>query len=75
MQNHATSNSDDPLLLTNFPGMTLMRRGKDKDVYDLGDILLMVSTDRLSTAGKSLGQGVNGKGRLSTSFLTTGSVS
>jgi phosphoribosylaminoimidazole-succinocarboxamide synthase len=44
--------------------MTLMLRGKDKDVYDLDDMLLMVSTDRLSTAGKSLGQGVIGKGKV-----------
>jgi phosphoribosylaminoimidazole-succinocarboxamide synthase len=64
IQYHATSNSDDPLLLTGFPGMTLMRRGKDKDVYDLGDMLLMVSTDRLSAYGKSLGQGFNGKGKI-----------
>ena len=64
MQHHATSNSDAPLITTSLPGMTLMLRGKDKDVYDLGDMLLMVSTDRLSTAGKSLGQGVNGKGKV-----------
>lgn len=54
----------EPLLHTNLPGMTLMRRGKDKDVYDLGDMLLMVSTDRLSSAGKSLGQGFKGKGKI-----------
>ncbi|KAF0215400.1 MAG: phosphoribosylaminoimidazole-succinocarboxamide [Geobacteraceae bacterium] len=64
MQNHATSISADPLLLTSCPGMTLMRRRKDKDVYDLGDMLLMVSTDRLSAAGRSLGQGVKGKGKI-----------
>ena len=64
IQYHATSNSDDPLLLTGFPGITLLRRGKDKDVYDLADMLLMVSTDRLSAYGKSLGQGVNGKGKI-----------
>ena len=27
-------------------------------------MLLMVSTDRLSASGKSLGQGVNGKGKI-----------
>ncbi|MDD2733683.1 MAG: phosphoribosylaminoimidazolesuccinocarboxamide synthase [Desulfuromonadaceae bacterium] len=64
MQHHPTSYSVDPLLFTSFPGMTLMRRGKDKDVYDLGDMLLMVSTDRLSAAGKSLNQGVKGKGKI-----------
>jgi len=64
MQDNPTSTSADPLLLTSCPGMTLMRRGKDKDVYDLGDMLLMVSTDRLSAAGKSPGQGVKGKGKI-----------
>lgn len=64
IRNHATLNSVDPLLLTSLPGITLMRRGKDKDVYDLGDMLLMVSTDRLSASGKSLGQGVKGKGKI-----------
>jgi phosphoribosylaminoimidazole-succinocarboxamide synthase len=64
MQDNPTSTSADPLLLTSCPGMALMLRGKDKDVYDLGDMLLMVSTDRLSAAGKSPGQGVKGKGKI-----------
>lgn len=33
---------------TNFDGLTLFRRGKVRDVYDLGDALLIVATDRLS---------------------------
>ncbi len=33
---------------TNFEGLTLSRRGKVRDVYDLGDALLIVATDRLS---------------------------
>ncbi|HOJ02370.1 MAG TPA: phosphoribosylaminoimidazolesuccinocarboxamide synthase [Bacteroidota bacterium] len=33
---------------TNFEGLTLFRRGKVRDVYDLGDALLIVATDRLS---------------------------
>jgi phosphoribosylaminoimidazole-succinocarboxamide synthase len=64
IQNHSTSNYEDPMLHTHCPGMTLMRRGKDKDIYDLGDMLLMVATDRLSARGKSLGQGVDGKGKI-----------
>jgi hypothetical protein len=64
MDNHETLNSAEPLLLTSLPGMTLMRRGKDKDVYDLGDMLLMVSTDRLTVPGKILGQGVKCKGKV-----------
>jgi hypothetical protein len=72
MDNHETLNSAEPLLLTGFPGMTLMRRGKDKDVYDLGDMLLMVSTDRLSVPGKILVRVSKGRGRSSTSSPPTG---
>jgi phosphoribosylaminoimidazole-succinocarboxamide synthase len=37
-----------PLLTTDFPDLTLFRRGKVRDVYDVGDCLLFVATDRLS---------------------------
>ncbi len=33
---------------TDFKGLKLFKRGKVRDVYDLGDKLLIVSTDRLS---------------------------
>ncbi|MFZ5571165.1 MAG: phosphoribosylaminoimidazolesuccinocarboxamide synthase [Thermodesulfobacteriota bacterium] len=33
---------------TNFDGLDLVKRGKVRDVYDLGDSLLMVATDRIS---------------------------
>lgn len=33
---------------TNFPGLTPAARGKVRDIYDLGDKLLLVATDRLS---------------------------
>ena len=33
---------------TNFPDLKLVRRGKVRDLYDLGDTLLMVATDRIS---------------------------
>ena len=33
---------------TNFPGLTPAARGKVRDIYDLGDTLLIVATDRLS---------------------------
>jgi phosphoribosylaminoimidazole-succinocarboxamide synthase len=33
---------------TELPGLTLAARGKVRDVYDLGDTLLLVSSDRLS---------------------------
>jgi phosphoribosylaminoimidazole-succinocarboxamide synthase len=33
---------------TEIPGLALLARGKVRDVYDLGDALLLVATDRLS---------------------------
>jgi phosphoribosylaminoimidazole-succinocarboxamide synthase len=33
---------------TDFPQLTLLKRGKVRDMYDLGDHLLMVATDRIS---------------------------
>ena len=33
---------------TKFPELNLLKRGKVRDMYDLGDKLLMVATDRLS---------------------------
>ncbi|MFH0940447.1 MAG: phosphoribosylaminoimidazolesuccinocarboxamide synthase, partial [Candidatus Omnitrophota bacterium] len=36
------------LLQTNFPDIKLLRRGKVRDVYDLGNKLLIVATDRIS---------------------------
>ena len=37
-----------PLTETRLGGLTLWRRGKVRDVYDLGDRLLVVTTDRIS---------------------------
>jgi phosphoribosylaminoimidazole-succinocarboxamide synthase len=33
---------------TEFPGLKLLKRGKVRDMYDLGEYLLMVATDRIS---------------------------
>jgi phosphoribosylaminoimidazole-succinocarboxamide synthase len=56
-----------PLLetsLNEFP----VRRGKVRDVYDLGDRLLMVSTDRISAFDYVLPSGIPDKGRVLTEF-------
>jgi phosphoribosylaminoimidazole-succinocarboxamide synthase len=37
-----------PVYRTDLAGLTLSGRGKVRDVYDLGDALLLVATDRLS---------------------------
>jgi phosphoribosylaminoimidazole-succinocarboxamide synthase len=55
-----------PLLETSLPGVALWRRGKVRDVYDLGDRLLVVATDRLSAFDVVLPTGIPGKGILLT---------
>jgi phosphoribosylaminoimidazole-succinocarboxamide synthase len=55
-----------PLLETSLPGIARWRKGKVRDVYDLGDRLLVVATDRLSAFDVVLPTGVPGKGILLT---------
>jgi phosphoribosylaminoimidazole-succinocarboxamide synthase len=50
---------------TCLPGLSV-RRGKVRDVYDLGDRLLLVSTDRLSAFDWVLPTGIPDKGRVLT---------
>ncbi|MBI3830290.1 MAG: phosphoribosylaminoimidazolesuccinocarboxamide synthase [Planctomycetes bacterium] len=49
---------------TNLPGFKLKARGKVRDVYDLGDQLLIVSTDRLSAFDVVLPTPIPDKGRV-----------
>jgi phosphoribosylaminoimidazole-succinocarboxamide synthase len=51
------------LMNTNLP-LPLFRRGKVRDVYDLGDKLLIVSTDRISAFDSVLPCGIPDKGRV-----------
>ncbi|OIO36708.1 MAG: phosphoribosylaminoimidazolesuccinocarboxamide synthase [Candidatus Omnitrophica bacterium CG1_02_44_16] len=54
------------VLKTEFPDIKLSRRGKVRDVYDLGDKLLIVATDRISCFDVVLGCGIPEKGRVLT---------
>lgn len=54
------------VLETNLSGLTLARRGKVRDVYDLGAHLLIVATDRISAFDYVLGSGIPGKGTVLT---------
>jgi phosphoribosylaminoimidazole-succinocarboxamide synthase len=54
-----------PLNETNLPGLAL-RRGKVRDVYDLGEHLLLVSSDRISAFDWVLPTGIPDKGRVLT---------
>ncbi len=51
---------------THIDDYPLWRRGKVRDVYDLGDRLLIVATDRLSAFDVVLPTGIPGKGALLT---------
>ena len=54
------------VLETNLAGLTLARRGKVRDVYDLGAHLLIVATDRISAFDYVLGSGIPDKGKVLT---------
>jgi len=54
------------LLSTDFKDLKLYKRGKVRDVYDLGDKLLIVSTDRISCFDVILPSGIPHKGKVLT---------
>ncbi len=51
---------------THFTGITPLARGKVRDIYDLGDKLLIVATDRLSAFDVVLPTAIPDKGRVLT---------
>ncbi|RLC71744.1 MAG: phosphoribosylaminoimidazolesuccinocarboxamide synthase [Chloroflexi bacterium] len=53
---------------TNLHSVRLLRRGKVRDIYDLGDRLLLVTTDRLSAFDVVLPSGLPGKGKILTAL-------
>src|SRR5437660_5828845 len=54
-----------PLLQSQVPGLPC-RRGKVRDIYDLGDRLVIVATDRISAFDWVLPTGIPDKGRVLT---------
>jgi phosphoribosylaminoimidazole-succinocarboxamide synthase len=55
-----------PLLETSLDSLTLHRRGKVRDVYEVGSDLLIVATDRISAFDYVLGSGIPDKGKVLT---------
>ncbi len=55
---------------TALPGLPPPRRGKVRDVYDLGERLLIVATDRISAFDVVLSPGIPGKGAVLTQLST-----
>ena len=54
------------LLYTDFKDLKLYKRGKVRDIYDLQDELLIISTDRISCFDVVLASGIPYKGRVLT---------
>ena len=54
------------LTTTDFPGLPFLKRGKVRDIYDLGEHLLFVATDRLSAFDVVMPQGIPDKGKVLT---------
>jgi len=55
-----------PLLETRLKDLKVFKRGKVRDVYDVGEHLLIVATDRLSAFDVVLPTGIPGKGAVLT---------
>ncbi|MGD8779321.1 MAG: phosphoribosylaminoimidazolesuccinocarboxamide synthase [Ignavibacteria bacterium] len=51
---------------TNFENLNLFKRGKVRDIYDLGEHYLIVSTDRISAYDVIMNQGIPQKGEVLT---------
>ena len=57
---------NDIVMSTNIKEYPLTRRGKVRDIYDLGETLLFVATDRISAFDVVMPNGIPGKGRVLT---------
>jgi phosphoribosylaminoimidazole-succinocarboxamide synthase len=55
-----------PLMTTAFRGLGPRRQGKVRDIYDLGDSLLLVATDRVSAFDVVMAEPIPDKGRILT---------
>lgn len=58
--------SDKVILQTDFEGLGPVKRGKVRDIYDLGGQLLIVATDRISAFDMVLANGIPDKGKILT---------
>lgn len=53
-----------PVVETNFPELNLLKRGKVRDIYDLGDCLLLVASDRISAFDVIMPDPIPDKGKV-----------
>ena len=54
-----TNNYLEPVITqTNLSGLKLINRGKVRDIYDFGESLLIVATDRISAFDVVMNEGI-----------------
>ena len=58
--------SDEPVVKVDLPGIPLFKKGKVRDVFDLGDKLLIVATDRISAFDSVIPTPIPDKGKILT---------
>lgn len=58
--------SNQAVIETDFPGLNLIKKGKVRDIYDMGDSLLMVTSDRISAFDVIMPDPVPDKGKILT---------
>jgi len=58
----------DALIETNLQNVPLLKKGKVRDIYDLGETLLIVATDRISAFDVVLPTPIPGKGKILTAL-------
>ncbi len=66
LKGSALSSLQSSLLTTDLGSIPLIGRGKVRDLYAVGDDLLLVATDRISAFDHVLGSGIPGKGKILT---------
>src|SRR2546426_10025295 len=59
---HPSSPAPEPLLELDLPGIKKVKSGKVRELFDLGDYLLMVATDRISAFDCIMPNGIPLKG-------------
>src|SRR5437667_3112927 len=63
---HYRAGMQEPLLNIELPGFTKLKSGKVREIFDLGDALLFVATDRISAFDCVMPNGIPRKGEILT---------
>src|SRR5512147_3076545 len=58
--------SNEPVLQVDLPGLRKLKSGKVREIFDLGDSLLFVATDRISAFDVIMPNGIPRKGEVLT---------